>query len=399
MAQDGLTLAEGSRLLHIGPHKTGTTAIQRALQDARDRLKELGVAYPGSGPSQIRAACAVTGARGLVGAPKTSMREWERLVHRVERSDAARLVISSEFFDMADDATAARIVEELGGGRVHVLVTLRPLAKILPSAYQQAVRARLLLSYQRWLERLFEDPPRIRSAQTFWQRHRHDVLIERWAKVTGPDGLTVVVLDESDRGMLLRVFEGMLALPADTLQFATGRTNRSLTLPETELVRQLNREFRKRGWSNEDYARFMRLGVVEHLQLTRQPPRTEPQITTPAWAEERVAEIGREAAERIASLGVRVVGDLATLGATSSRAAEPPAGRPVLPVPAVTRAVVGAIVAAGVGDGAADQPAQRLQDRPVRSVGGRELVRVLIGRARRRLVPATRRARRRRPTS
>ena len=34
-------------LLHIGPHKTGTTAVQSALASARPRLKTAGVLYPG----------------------------------------------------------------------------------------------------------------------------------------------------------------------------------------------------------------------------------------------------------------------------------------------------------------------------------------------------------------
>ena len=43
MAPDDLTLEAGARLLHIGPHKTGTTAIQGAFDLARGRLAEHGV--------------------------------------------------------------------------------------------------------------------------------------------------------------------------------------------------------------------------------------------------------------------------------------------------------------------------------------------------------------------
>src|SRR5256885_691903 len=43
MAPDDLTLAAGARLLHIGPHKTGTTAIQGAFYLARGRLAAHGV--------------------------------------------------------------------------------------------------------------------------------------------------------------------------------------------------------------------------------------------------------------------------------------------------------------------------------------------------------------------
>lgn len=40
-------LPAGSRILHIGPHKTGSTAIQVSLQEAGDRLAEHGVVYLG----------------------------------------------------------------------------------------------------------------------------------------------------------------------------------------------------------------------------------------------------------------------------------------------------------------------------------------------------------------
>ena len=45
-------LEPGTRLLHIGPHKTGTTAIQGALHLARGRLAAAGVVYPGRAGSR-----------------------------------------------------------------------------------------------------------------------------------------------------------------------------------------------------------------------------------------------------------------------------------------------------------------------------------------------------------
>ena len=46
-------------LLHIGVHKTGTTAIQAALADARPELKAAGVAYPGKAAAHHSEAFAV----------------------------------------------------------------------------------------------------------------------------------------------------------------------------------------------------------------------------------------------------------------------------------------------------------------------------------------------------
>jgi hypothetical protein len=382
---DDLLLPAGTRLLHIGPHKTGTTALQRALAEARPRLEEHGVVYPGNGPSHIRAACAVTGAAGLPGAPRVRKVEWTRLVRRVGRCGDQRVVISSEFFDMADDPTARRIVDELGGDRVHVVVTLRPLAKILPSAWQQAVRGRIQLDYGSWLKAVFADEPGTRHIRNFWMRHHHDQLIARWADVVGKDRLTVVVLDETDRMMLLHTFESMVGLPAGTLEFAPGRTNRSLSLAETELVRQINVAFHTNGWSKRNYARFMRLGVVENLQLSRTPAAGEAQIQTPRWALEQATEIGAAAVPRIEQLGVRVVGDLSTLGATPATgwpegSTELP---PAVPTDAAVEAVVGAI-RAGVGGSAAKRKA-RPSTPKLDSLSGRDLARELARRSRRRV--------------
>src|SRR3989304_5738516 len=58
---EGLLLPEGTRLLHIGPHKTGTTTIQGAFHGARADLLSQGVRYAGRSRQQAQAAHAVTG--------------------------------------------------------------------------------------------------------------------------------------------------------------------------------------------------------------------------------------------------------------------------------------------------------------------------------------------------
>ena len=65
------------------------------------------------------------------------------------------------------------------------------------------------------------------------------------------------MLDESDRLMLLRVFESMLGLAAGFLVPEERAVNRSLTAAEAELVRLLNSEFSRRAWPHRDYGRFM----------------------------------------------------------------------------------------------------------------------------------------------
>jgi hypothetical protein len=225
-----------------------------------------------------------------------------------------RVVVSSEFLGAADVETARRAVAALGGPRVHVVVTLRPLVKIMQSQWQQYVRNRATFSYDEWLDGMLNKPPYNKPTPTFWQRHRHDALVERWSAIVGPENLTVIVPDDSDRNFLLRTFEDLVDLPSGLLVAEESSENRSMTLGEIELVRQVNIEARRRQWSDQLYKQLIRHGFSVHLQTNRIPHADEPRVTTPQWALDRAAEIGAAAADKISTLGVRIVGDISKLG-------------------------------------------------------------------------------------
>jgi hypothetical protein len=373
-------LEPGTRLLHIGPHKTGTTAIQGALHLARERLAAEGVVYPGRGRQPLWPILAVTGQPALLGGPRPEIAHWDNLVREIRAAGDQRVVLSSEFFAEADDATARRVITDLGGARVHVVVTLRSLARILPSQWQQYLQNGFHFRYLEWLEGILSDSPHT-PTPGFWRRHRHDALVARWAAENGPENLTVIVLDESDRMMLLRVFETMLGLPGGFLVPEETAANRSLTAAETEFVRLLNEEFSRRDWPHRNYARFMRYGAVEHMKTARQPPPDEPRIATPAWALARAAQISAEMAASIEALGVNIVGDLSSLGKLPGDGADPAgddgSAPPMLPVEAAARATLGAFIAGGV----AGQTAEEI----VRDLDVRSLAKVLARRCRQRV--------------
>jgi hypothetical protein len=345
---EGLQLQAGTRLLHIGPHKTGTTAVQGAFHLARSQLAACGVVYAGPDRQPLLPALAVTGRPPLLGGPIPVMASWTELVREVREAEDQRVVVSSEFFADADEAAARRIVEDLGGSRVHVVVTLRPLSKLLPSQWQQYLQNGLRVPYVEWLEGILAQPAST-PTPNFWYRHAHDRLIARWAAIVGPQNLTAIVVDESDRSALLRSFEALLGLPDGILVPEDGIVNRSLTLGETELVRLLNEEFKRRGWTAGHYSKFMRYGAVEQLKV-RMPVAGEQRVATPAWALERASQIGAAMAANIASAGVRIVGDLTTLGrpAPDERQLAADAADLVVPVEAAVQAVLGAFMIGGV---------------------------------------------------
>jgi hypothetical protein len=392
MAPDDLTLEPGARLLHIGPHKTGTSAVQGAFHLARPLLAGHGVIYAGTGRQPMRPALAVAGRPAMLGEARPEMAHWDKLVQDVHAAGDQRVLISSEFFADGDDEAARRVVAGLGGPRVHVVVTLRPLARIMPSQWQQFLQNGLCTPYLEYLGKVLREPDR---TPRFWQRHRHDKLVARWAAAAGADNVTVIVVDGSDPLALLRTFESLLGLPAGLLVPEDEVVNRSLTLAEAEVVRLLNEEFKRREWPETSYAKFLRYGAVQEMK-SRRPLPGEPGITTPAWAIEQLAEISAEMTRNIAALGVRVIGDLSALSTPAPGAGQPETGAgdgpavPLLPVEAASQAILGAMLAGGIAGQAADADQRAVADRPVREVDARGLAGVLVRRGRQRMRRALR---------
>ncbi|HUG29252.1 MAG TPA: hypothetical protein VMQ65_01890 [Candidatus Limnocylindria bacterium] len=314
-----LLLPDGARLLHIGPHKTGTTSLQSAFHVARREAAAQGVHYAGPNRQPMQAAHAITGKPSPYADGKTpSRRRWRDLVREVEGAAGKRVVISSEGFADADDDGIRTVIADLGGDRVHVVVTLRPLASILPSQWQQYVQGGMTLAYETWLDAMLNQSPGSISP-SFWVRHRHDALVKRWAAVAGPSNVSVIVADEADRDRPLRLFESLTGLLDGTLVPENDLSNRSLRLPEIETVRAFNLAYRAEGLGTMLHTKVMRFGAAEHLKR-RVPGANEPRIETPAWALERADAVAREIVDGIARSGVRVIGDLESLAAPTAAA-------------------------------------------------------------------------------
>ncbi|TIC89218.1 hypothetical protein E8D34_01630 [Nocardioides sp. GY 10113] len=335
-----LALPDGSILFHIGPHKTGTTAIQRALWDSRATLTGLGVEYPGSSTHEMAPATAVATDRVDPGRDLAVHRaEWLRMVAELHDRRPRVGVISSEFYSEAGDERTGWLLDRLGPG-AHVVITLRPLARIIGSQWQQYVQNKLAAPYERWLEVTLGDLDGPQLTPTFWGRHRHDLLVRRWVAAAGADRVTVVVVDDRDPGVLLGGFERLLDVPPGTLVPSGDRANRSLTLEEAELMRAFNGLRRREAWDDVDYDRFVRFGAARAVQA-RPPTAGDHKLRTPEWAVRRALEIGAGFAREIEASGARVVGSLDLLG---DPALAPETGENEQ-VEGVDPAVLGALVA------------------------------------------------------
>ena len=301
-------LPEGVRLLHVGPPKTGSTALQDGLHQTRDSLAAQGTTYVSRVRHELIPARYITGQ--LPDGPKWAWAEqrWNELVDAMRAEGPERKVYSSEYLADATEEQVVRIVDAIGPEETYVVITLRPLVDIVPSQYQQYLQGGLTSDYESWLRSTFVDELATVGPSAFWQRHRHDALVERWARVAGRDRVVVVATGGRDFTAVPAAFETLLGLHRGTLVGREVRPNRSLTWPEAEVMRRFNVEAQRMGLVDSKYETLTKY-AADCVKL-RVPDPDEPRIVTPGWAVERAHELGAAFAAGIAASGVRVIGDL-----------------------------------------------------------------------------------------
>lgn len=311
MSEDRSALPEGTRLLHIGPPKTGTSALQSACHACRISLRQQGVRYAGAARQASTAAFAVTRRVHPSTGKPPSMRHWNSLVREVRGARESRVLISSEFFAGATEDQATKIIRDLDPTRTHVAITLRPLAKILASRWQQNVQEGARIPYDEWLREVLEDPVS-EHGKRFWSRQRHDALVQRWVAAAGPDHVTVIIVEEQDHDSLLTRFEELLGLATGTLVPQKDSSNRSLTIEEIEAVRAFNQQYFAEQFSKALHYKMMARGAALYLK-SRHVSSSERRLSTPAWAIDSANAFAAEAINVVRRLDVRVLGDLDSL--------------------------------------------------------------------------------------
>lgn len=360
MDASGAALPPGARLLHIGIPKTGTTALQRAAAGRRAELLHHGVCYPGRAVNHREAACALMGRYfGWAGAGDAvpARAHWDRLRAEVDACLPVRALISHEFISESTLEQAARFADELGES-LHVAITLRGFASLLPSSWQQYVKAGRRTGYRRWLRAILADgPPRGRAATHFYRRNDQGAIVRRWAGLVGPDRVVVVIADKSRPTQLTDGFEDLLGLPRGLLRAVEEggfANNRALSWPEAELIRQLNGVVRRPRLTWAEYDQLVRAGGITRLLDNRTPGPEEPAVRLPGWAANRATARAEAYATEIAASGCRVIGDLASLSAPVPSGPLPP---PTAVPTEVALEFTAGVVSAALGRGAFFDPA------------------------------------------
>jgi hypothetical protein len=384
----------GGLLLHIGPPKTGSTAIQNALHARRTQLAEHAVHYAGKGYRPREAGWAVLGMSPSVGRPPVRIEQWERLVRECHEHADDRVCLSNEDFARADDDAAARIVNDLGPDRVHLVHVVRRIDRLLPSTWQERIKAKLPVSYEHWLKVLLAETSDRYEFGNFWRPQGLEGILARWGKLVPAERITLICANDDDHGLLPNTFESLLGLPEGLLTPDPTKSNRGLTANEAELLRRVNRAAWQEKWTPQEYLRFAQLGITRGFRRSAPAPTDQKIPPIPDWALARVAEISEHQVAAIVGSGAHVVGDPQRL-VVAPEAESRPAADPVTTVDidtAVT-AVLGAIHGGRkqadwlIEQDRADRAAQVSGARGARvsELSSKELARVIASRVKRRL--------------
>jgi hypothetical protein len=301
---DPAPFPDGSHILHIGLPKTGTNAIQAGLDQARAALADHGIVNASLTQHSFQAAKYGAGMLETWRDHDVAARRWRRIARRFRESEGRLTVLSSEAFSQARPEAIASLARDLGGD-LQVVVTLRALAPLLASWWQQRLRSEEHRPLEKWLHAHIGDPGD--PIEGVLPRQSLTRILGNWGSVVGEDHITFVVPDPGDRRSLLGSFEALLGLPAGLLP-SVSDGNASLAFPEAEVLRRANKLYSDRGGDKVDWMR----SVYQHAtpRLRQLDGMTPHRIQVPRWAAVRANELTRAWHEDTVASSARVIGEL-----------------------------------------------------------------------------------------
>ena len=302
--------------MHVGTPKTGTSHLQDVLHRNRERLATHGILYPAERFDEHFLAALDLMRLTWGGLERQAVGAWDRLAADV-RAWPGTSIISHEILATASRTQVDRALRSLGadgspsGPEVHLILSVRDLVRQIPAEWQENVKHRSVITYERFLEVITDPGRESRIGTWFWGVQEIPDIINRWGAIIPPDRIHLVTVPApgAPRDELWRRFSGTFGLDGLDLDLTPVRANYSLGASETALVRRINRHVIK-VVDPGDYRPLVR-ELLAHETLSRR--HDSPRLALPphlyAWAQ----EVSQTWVEDIEKQGYDVVGDLSDL--------------------------------------------------------------------------------------
>ncbi|MFW0786790.1 sulfotransferase family protein [Gordonia sp. CPCC 206044] len=368
--------------IHIGLPKTGTTHLQDRLWRNRDlALKTSGLLYPGNVISDhFHAAVHLQPERYLDWVDPAFAGSWPALLAQMKAWPQTSL-LSHELYATATPEHIATILDDLSfADEVHVIATVRDLARQLPSVWQENVKNQRRATFDEFLASVhvhgpalpgFVPPQDAGEEEPFWEFQDHARILANWAKAVGSERVHIVTVPtrrDTPGDDLWHRFLRVLDVDPQALTIPVPSLNSSLSAAQAEFLRQLNARLQPDDVAWQRYERMIKGELIG--QILFQSPSGAPRGLS-ADQRDWVATTADDMIAVVRDSGYDVVGDLDDLRVSRLAAGDalPPTTQDVLDV-------------------ALDSLAEMVQRTPLPRVGPRMRTRAMnvVRRLRRRVV-------------
>jgi hypothetical protein len=311
-------------ILHVGPPKTATTTIQRALEQSKRELAHANVhAITGHYRVTVQLQQEQSASR-----PAHAADHWTPFVKQITEARADRVIFSNEIIAYFEEQTVSKIAEALGPTRLRVVIGIRSISELIPSSWQESLKHGSTVGYEEFLHALFDptpdsSTPANKEAHKFRVAQDSAAVAARWAAVLGADRVTGFSVNGRDpAGTMQRAADalGVSGLLSDN---TLREQNQGLDVPACATLLNFNR-FCARLNVPHDAMRLISMPLVNQLM-----DRNSGHSRLPVLEEfvEKIAVMERRIQEGLLASGARIIGDIKTTSAgrlpvTSSQFAE-----------------------------------------------------------------------------
>jgi len=304
-------------LLHVGTPKTGTSYLQDVLFRNREVLAAAGIAYPASRHDSHFLAALDLMQLPWGGLQAEAIGAWDDLAGQVREAFAAGMttaIISHEILATASRVQIGRALSSLGHGdgvEVHLVLSVRDLVRQIPAEWQENVKHRAQLGYGAFLDQITDPERGTRIGAWFWGVQEVPDILDRWGQDLPPDHIQVVTVPPPGGApeLLWKRFSQAFGLDGIDLDLEGERHNPSLGVPETTLLRRINRKTNAE-LPPADYRPLVR-ELLAHQTLSRRT--ASPRLALPPDLHPWVQELSASWIAEVEARGYDVIGDLGDL--------------------------------------------------------------------------------------
>jgi hypothetical protein len=257
----------------------------------RARLASQGVMLPGySHRDHSRASRDLREAPRLAGDPAAPWTgDWDVLTGQALQARGT-VVISDEVLAACNPPQADRGIRSVLPAEVHVVLTVRDIASLLPAEWQETVKCRGTVPWEQWLAGVIGSASAAdrRRRSWFWAAHDTLAILQMWSRHIPPDHVHVITVPQQGPAEALWVrFASVVGIDSSSIDVPSTRANCSLGLAEAEFLRRMN-ETLPDGMPEWFYTRNIKRILAQNVLSARLP---QPRLALPpaqqAWANEQ----------------------------------------------------------------------------------------------------------------